>query len=293
MSAPLADLRVSLAGAGRVGSSMVHWARARGARVHRVASRSRERAAALAAEVGGQVVDLAYLATADDDLLLLAVADPALGEVATALADRPQAAVALHTSGLLGEEAIQPLARGCAIGACHPLLAFPSALPDVAVAEGAVFAIAGAPAAERLARRLATAFGGRPVAVPSASRPLYHAAATLAAGGVVTVLAAAAELAARAGLPPAVGEGYARLARGALARGMEAPRPIDAVTGPAARGDVAALARHLEALEKEVPEVLPLAVELALATLRLLAGVGPLRPEQEAARRLLEAARTG
>jgi predicted short-subunit dehydrogenase-like oxidoreductase (DUF2520 family) len=294
VSAPasLDGLRFSLVGAGRVGGSIAHWARGRGARLHQVASRSRERAAALAARLGGEVVDLADLATAEDDLLLLAVTDPAIAEVATRLASRPQAVVALHTSGLYGEEVLSSLAdNGSEVGAWHPLLAFPTELTDVAAAHGAVFAVAGSPAAERLARRLTAAFGGLAVAVPAASRPAYHAAAALAAGGLVTVLATAADIASRSGLPEEVLEGYLRLARGALEGAANARPPIAAATGPAARGDAAALARHLEGLRAAAPEAVPLAVELALATLRLQAAARPLSAEQEATRRWLEARR--
>lgn len=289
---PLDGLRFSLVGAGRVGGSVAHWARGCGARLQRVASRSRERAAALAARLGGEDVDLADLATAEDDLLLLAVADPALAAAAARLASRPQAAVALHTSGLYGEEVLSPLAEGGSeVGAWHPLLAFPAELTDVGAAEGAVFALAGSPAAERLARRLTAAFGGRAVAVPAASRPAYHAAAALAAGGLVAVVATAADVAARSGLPGEVLEGYLRLARGALEGAASARPPIAAATGPAARGDAAALERHLDGLTAAAPEAVPLAVELALATLRLQAAARPLSAAQEATRRWLEGRR--
>ncbi|MFY9824919.1 MAG: hypothetical protein WAM82_26310, partial [Thermoanaerobaculia bacterium] len=77
MSAPLAGLRFSVAGPGRVGSSLAGWAVALGAEQVAAAGRG---------ELGG-------LATGGQDLLLLALPEAALAAAAAELARRPQAAV--------------------------------------------------------------------------------------------------------------------------------------------------------------------------------------------------------
>ena len=107
-------------------------------------------------------------------------------------------------------------AAGSSTGSLHPLKAFPQAKPDPAEGRSVFFAVDGDPEARELAFRLARAFGGVAAEVPAAARPLYHFAATLAAGGVVTLLAAAAEIAGGLGLPGAVTRGYLELARGSL-----------------------------------------------------------------------------
>jgi predicted short-subunit dehydrogenase-like oxidoreductase (DUF2520 family) len=252
-AAPLGGLRFSLVGAGRVGGSLAAWAVAAGAQL--VASVGR-------AQVAGA-------SSRGQDLLLIAVPDGALDQVAADLAGRPQAAVALHTSGSRDAGTLAPLAaHGTAIGALHPLKAFPFPLPDPAQAHGVFFGLDGDPAALRLARRLVAAWGGVADQVPPAARPLYHFAATLAAGGVATLLAAAADLAARAGLPPAVAAGYVELARGTVAAIATAGAAEAALTGPIARGDLATFARHLQAIRQASPERIPLAVEIARETLR-------------------------
>jgi predicted short-subunit dehydrogenase-like oxidoreductase (DUF2520 family) len=263
MGAPLAGLRFSLAGPGKVGSSLARWAVAAGA--ERVAAAGRG--------------SLDRLETAGQDLLLLALPDAALPPAAAVLARRPQAAVALHTSGSLDASVLAPLrAAGSAVGSLHPLKAFPEPLPDPAEAHGVFFAVDGDPAARELAARLAAAWGGVPGDVPPAARPLYHFAATLAAGGVVTLLAAAGEIAGRLGLPEAVTRGYLELARGAVAaagRTLDADRPLAAaITGPVARGDAATMARQLAALQASAPDALPLARAIARETLRQREGLG-------------------
>jgi predicted short-subunit dehydrogenase-like oxidoreductase (DUF2520 family) len=280
-TAPLSGLRFSLVGPGRVGTSLARWAVAAGAELVTTAGRA----------------ELADLATAGQDLLLIAAPDAALAEVAERLAGHAQAAVALHTSGSRDAEVLAPLrAAGSWPGALHPLKAFPRPLPALEQARGVFFALDGDAAALRLARRLVAAWGGVAGEVPPAARPLYHFAATLAAGGVATLLAAAAELAARAGLPAAVARGYLELARGTVAAAIAAtpasPERAETagapgaesgaaavLTGPVARGDLATFERHVEALRAAAPELLPLALELARETLRQaatsqLAGAG-------------------
>ena len=81
----------------------------------------------------------------------------------------------------------------------------------------------GDPEARDLAFRLAAAWGAEAAEVPAAARPLYHFAATLAAGGVVTLLAAAEEIAERLGLPEAVTRGYLELCTGSRGRRGRSP----------------------------------------------------------------------
>lgn len=264
---PLRGLTFSVAGPGRVGASLAAWLEASGARRSAAAGRA----------------GLPDLASAGQDLLLVAVPDPVLPAVAAELAHRPQAAVVLHTSGSLDAGALAPLrAGGSAIGTLHPLKAFPHPLPDPEQARGVFFAVEGDPAARDLAFRLAAAWGAEAAEVPASARSLYHFAATLAAGGVVTLLAAAEEIAGRLGLPPAVTRGYLELCRGAVAGAAEAHaegRALGAaLTGPVARGDRDTVARHLEALRELAPEKLPLNLALARETVRQRergSGVGP------------------
>jgi predicted short-subunit dehydrogenase-like oxidoreductase (DUF2520 family) len=252
----LHGLTFSVAGPGRVGTSLAAWLEAQGARQIAVTGRA----------------GVPDLTTAGQDLLLVAVPDPVLRTVAAELARRPQAAVVLHTSGSLDAEALAPLrAAGSAVGTLHPLKAFPHPLPDPEQARGVFFAVDGDPPACELAFRIATAWNAEAAEVPAAARPLYHFAATLAAGGVVTLLAAAEEIAERLGLPEAVTRGYLELCKGALAGAAEAHaegRPLGtALTGPVARGDRGTVERHLAVLRELMPGKLPLTHTLARETL--------------------------
>ena len=284
-SSPLRGLRLALVGPGKVGSSVARWLLARGATLVVVA---RQRAAALprwARAAGARAAALDELATADCDLLLIAAPDAAVEAIAAALAARPQAPVALHTSGLLTAEALAPLRRaGSAVGGLHPLRAFPRPLPAASLRT--FFALQGDAAALAMARRIAEALGAPHAEVPGSARALYHLAATWAAGGAVTLLGAAVDLHASAGVDAAAALGLGELARGALAAVADPARPAASLSGPLARGEPTYLAQ-LATLREAFPALHPLAVLLALEGLRQLAARGPLSPSQEALRSAL------
>ena len=274
----LSGLAFSLAGPGRVGTSLAAWLEAAGAR--RIATAGRN--------------GIADLSTAGQDLLLISVPDPVLRAVAAGLAGRPQAAVALHTSGSLDASALAPIREaGSAVGSLHPLKAFPRPLPDPAEAKGVFFAVDGDPEASALAHRIAAAWGGTSAEVSPEVRPLYHFAATLSAGGAVTVLALAEDLARRLGLPEAAIRGYLELCRGAVAQAVATGTPAAVLTGPAARGDRATVAGHLEALRELAPDRLPLVRELARETLRQRERLGGLTADQRELAAYLENFETG
>ncbi len=282
---PLAGLDFALVGPGRVGASLAHWAVARGARCTTIAGRcGSSRAVELAAELGAEVADADERADPRADLLWICVPDHEIGDLARRMARHPRRGVALHVAGALSASELAPLSKaGCRIGTFHPLRAFPAVEPDLCRAAGTFFALDGDAEARALGRRLAQAFGGESAVVAEEQRPLYHWAATLAAGGVVTLLATARSVGRGLGLPESALSGYGRLAEGALAAALEASEPAATMTGPVARGDQETIDRHLRALASSAPDLLPLAVELARATLAVV----PPDPELEPARRAL------
>ncbi|HEU5084386.1 MAG TPA: DUF2520 domain-containing protein [Acidimicrobiales bacterium] len=177
-------------------------------------------------------------ATSDTRLLLLAVPDGAVADVASSLA--PGDAVVAHVAGSLGLDVLAPHAR---VGSVHPLVSLPDAELGARRLRGAWFATAGDPAVAEVVRAL----DGRSVQVDDADRATYHAAAAVAANHLVALLGQVERLAGGIGVPL---EAYLDLARGALDNVAEVG-PVAALTGPVARGDRATVARHLEALPED------------------------------------------
>jgi predicted short-subunit dehydrogenase-like oxidoreductase (DUF2520 family) len=200
------------------------------------------------------------------DLVVVAVPDRAVAEVAAGLRDHPGRLA--HCSGVLGLEA---LGRAQRVFALHPLATVPEDA-DPAAFDGAFAALTARDDADRRAgEQLAVALGLTPFALDDADRPLYHAAAALASNGLVTLLAAAADLWDRAGLDPALApRALGPLAARAVANATAAG-PARAITGPVARGDAATVAGHRAAIAAAAPELGPLYREVARATVDLLA----------------------
>jgi len=287
---PLDGLSFALVGPGRVGTSLGEWARAAGAVCRAVAGRARSADLAALAERWQAVATTTALWDAPAvDLVLIAVPDAAIPEVARRLAGRVRSGVALHTAGALGPSVLAPLeTTGIAIGCLHPLRAFPASEPDPAAARGTFYALDGDARARTLGRRLAEALGGEAAVVPEAVRPVYHLAASFAAGGVATVYASAIALARAGGVPAAAYPGYARLAAGALEAAAAAAEPADAITGPAVRGDLDTVERQLAALRAVAPAFTGLAIAVARAALERRAERGPLSASQKALLERLE-----
>jgi len=280
---------VGIVGAGAVGTAL-------GAALHRagwpvvaVASRDearRERFRGLVPGARGFAEAAPVLDEAE--LIILAVPDDVIPELAGEL--RLYGGQALvHTSGVLGAEVLEPArAAGTQIGAFHPLVAFADTERAIAALHGATVAIEGD---DQLAASLATmaeALGATAVRLAPGSKAAYHAAAVLSAGGFVALLDAIAELAAAAGLDE---EGALAVYGGLIEQTLSNARALGiraALTGPMTRGDVGTLERHLEALARLAPNVLPLYRAAAEREISLAESRGSLAPHAaESMRRLL------
>jgi predicted short-subunit dehydrogenase-like oxidoreductase (DUF2520 family) len=223
---------VAVVGAGRLGGALAGAMRASGLDVYGPLGRG----AASAAEV-----------------TLLCVPD---GEIAAAARAASAPGFVGHLSGATPLSALEG-AGGRAFG-LHPLQTFAGGEGPGAF-EGIGCAIAGStPAALAVARSLAERLGMRPVEIDDSERAAYHAAASVASNFLVTLQAAAEELAAGAGLSPA----EARALLVPLVRGTvdnwAARGPQRALTGPVTRGDEVTIERQRAAVRSVAPHLLPL-----------------------------------
>ena len=253
MAQPLPTL--NLIGAGRVGQTLAHlWARQGMLRVQDVLTRSTDSAQAALAFIEPDIFAARAVAQIADmrpaDLWLLAVPDAQIAACAQVLAanvrqraDTP--ALAFHCSGAQSAELLAPLRElGWAVASAHPVLSFASGQSALAQFAGTPCALEGDAAACDALRPLFTAIGAACFDVRSQDKVLYHAAAVLATN-FAPVLQTLAEDAWRAtGMPDAlVLRLRERLLRNAVDN-IVALGPRKALTGPAARGDFAAIARQ-------------------------------------------------
>ena len=186
-------------------------------------------------------------------MLLIAVKDDAITDVAVALSDRTESfAVAAHLSGFVPVTALHILSeKGVAVGGLHPLQTLPNPQQGSEALPGAFAAIGGDRLAIDSLTHFATSLGMRPFEIDDDSRPAYHAAAAAAANFVVTSLGIAGELFESAGIEP-------RVARPLVEHAMDNVYEFGAdesLTGPIARGDIETVIGHLTAAHQVSDDV--------------------------------------
>jgi predicted short-subunit dehydrogenase-like oxidoreductase (DUF2520 family) len=208
-----------------------------------VAARLRER---------GVEVKTGREVAADADLVILAVPDGAIREVAVSLGIGPWVA---HLSGATTLDALDPHELRFSV---HPLqtLTTERGAEQLDGAWGAITAETDDAMAR--ARWLAERLGLRAFPLHDADRPLYHAAAVIAGNFLVTLYRSAARLCEEVGAPP---EALVPLMQRTIENGF-------VLTGPIARGDWATVEAHLEALAQRAPDLVPMYRALADATRR-------------------------
>ena len=217
-----------------------------------------------------RVVEEAQDAVDASDVAFLTVPDAAIGGVAAVIEWRPGQLVA-HCSGARGLEVLAVAEQsGALIGCLHPLQSFPPE-PDPARFAGITCGVEGPTPADAILEGIASDLGARVVRLAGVDRALYHAAAVLIANDAVALASAATRAWTLAGLPAAAArEALAPLLLGA-ARSIATLPLAKALTGPIARGDVATVERHLDALRRE-PEIAALYRALGAELLRLPLG---------------------
>jgi predicted short-subunit dehydrogenase-like oxidoreductase (DUF2520 family) len=276
-------MRISVVGAGRVGTAVAVLLERAGHTIVAVSGR-----AATAARAIQWLPDVPVTTPAGAvdgaEVVLLGVPDDALGEVVAELATAiaPGTWVS-HLSGAAGLDVLDPLAvAGARRLATHPLQTF----ADVAGAVGAfpgcwVGVTADDEDGFSLGERLASDVGAVPFRLRDDERPLYHAAAVFASNYLVATSGVAERLFADAGVPDPLAA--MRPLQEATLSNVHRLGSGAALTGPAARGDASTVERNLTAVATAAPEAVPAYVVMCRTALDLAERAGRLDPDRRAA----------
>jgi predicted short-subunit dehydrogenase-like oxidoreductase (DUF2520 family) len=154
---------------------------------------------------------------------------------------------------------------------------------------GAFYCVEGDAAAARAARRVVRDLGGESFTVESRHKPLYHAAAVMAAGHVTALFDVAADTLRRCGLTERRAQAVLLPLLRSVVDNLSGRTPARALTGSFARADVETVRKHLLALrsldESDAPAVYRL---LGAHSLKLAGGAGADREAVEKVRRALD-----
>ncbi len=178
----------------------------------------------------------------DVDVCIIATPDDVVQEVASRI--DPGNAVVLHLSGALGLDVLG-VHRAAAL---HPLMTLAAQESGAVRLRSCYFAVAGDP----LATEIAELLSGLHFEIADEDRARYHAAAAIASNHLVAVLGQVERLAVGLGIPF---EAFLPMVKASL-ENVAQLGPRDALTGPAARGDMATIERHRAALAESHAEEL-------------------------------------
>ena len=265
---------VSIIGTGRLGTTLAIALAAKGYSIRSLVARNvqnaRKAARLLDAEV--QVLAANELRTlVCADLFLITVPDDQIAGVARELSEinaDQKAITALHTSGALASDVLEPLAKkGWHTGSIHPLMSVSGVHDSL---RGAFWSVEGDRAALRLGKEIVRDLEGKSFSIKSNDKPLYHAAAVMVSGNVVALFDVALEMLGECGLDRKTARAVLLPLIASSVRNLETKTPEESLTGSFSRGDVETVKRHLAALKnKELAEALELYRLLGQRSLKL------------------------
>ena len=243
-------------GAGRLGTALAIALAESGYRISALVTRRREhvlKAGALLDVFGVLLTsnklnklpptDLVIIATPDDQIELVA------RELSRISSSHTKVRTVLHTSGALSSTILSPLAElGWRTGSIHPLVAVSEPRSGAKALRGAFWCIEGDKEAIRSAQRIVHDLKGQSFSLAAKHKPLYHAAAVMASGNMVALFDVALEMLGQCGLGAKEAHRVLLPLVESTIRNLSVSQPARALTGTFARGDLATVKRHLEAL---------------------------------------------
>lgn len=243
---------LNIIGAGRVGRSLAHLWHARGVfEIQDVLTASAASANEAVQFIGAGRVVTAMRDMRPADVWMLAVPDGQIASVAALLAKNMnvKGAIVFHCSGALASTVMGPLqAQACKLASAHCILSFSS--PGTAVEQfaGTPCALEGDALATQSLQTMFAGIGAQPFALAAEHKVLYHAAAVFATNFLPVLQVVAADLWHSTGMPQGmIAPLSASLLRNAV-QNITTQGAVQALTGPAARGDTAVVALQGQAV---------------------------------------------
>ena len=273
--------RIGFIGAGRVGGSLALAMSRAGYAVVAVSSRTLASRESFADRIKDCIAYPDFQDTVDAcDMLFVSTSDDAISQVAETVNWREGQGVA-HCSGAASLDVLEAAqAQGASPGALHPMQAFSSVENGVLSIPGITFGIEGDAEMREYLSAIAADIGGNPVFLEAKDKALYHVSGVMMGNLLTCLVGISAEIWEQFGYTRDDGvKALVPMVR-AIAYNVETSGIPAAVAGPYPRGDLGTAVKHVEALQSDLPKLLPLYRELALASLHLAVEQG-LPAEQE------------
>ena len=264
------ELRVTIVGPGRLGSTLARALHAAGVPVVEVVYRaagSRKSTKRLARLIGAKAAefkDAGFGETGSfarlngrgrpfphqqSDVVWICVGDSAIAKTASEMAGRRpwKGTTVFHSSGALAADELEPLRRaGAKVASVHPMMSFVgSSTPSM---KGVAFALEGDAAAVTVAKKLVKRLGGYSFQLAKEDKPLYHAMGAFVSPLIVAQMATAERIGRELGLSPRQTRKIVAPILLQTVRNYIEHGPAAAFSGPIVRGDAGTIRSNLEAL---------------------------------------------
>jgi len=274
-------VNIGFIGAGTVGTALAVRLKEKGYPIMGVSSRSLSSAQRLSGMVAGcQVYERGQGVANNCDFVFITTPDDAITSVASSINWRSGHRV-VHCSGAASIEILEPAKQGGArIGSFHPLQTFANIEQAIQNLPGSIFAIEAEGELLEELKGMAVALEGDWIELKSEDKPLYHLSAVLACNYWITLVKLSTDVWHSFGIPtPKAITALLPLLKGTLNNLAEVGLP-QALTGPIARGDLGTIKRHLQALKRASPHLLPLYIELAKHTIPIALSKGKITDDR-------------
>jgi len=274
-------LKLGFIGAGTVGTALAVRLSSKGYHVVAVSSRNQNSARNLAQAVDGcQVFDNNQGVADSAEFIFITTPDDVIAPVVSQIQWHAGQSV-VHCSGADSTDILQPAKEpGAQVGVLHPLQTFASVKQAIENMPGSTFALEAEEPLLNILKEMAAALGGRWVELKASDKVIYHAAAVIACNYVVTLVKLATDLWQTFSVPPPQAiQALLPLIRGTL-HNIETLGIPQCLTGPIARGDTGTIRKHLDALQKVAPTILPTYQELGLQTIPIALAKGKINERQ-------------
>ena len=273
--------KLGFIGAGTVGTALAIRLSERGYRVVAVSSRSRASAEKLAQAITGCHAADKNQAVADAaDLVFITTPDDAIAAVVSTTNWHSGQSV-VHCSGADSVDTLEPARKqGASVGAIHPLQTFASVEQAINNISGSTFALEAQEPLLSTLKEIATTLNGTWIELTASDKVLYHAAAVIACNYLVTLVKLATDLWQTFDVPPErATQALLPLLRGTIAN-IERVGIPKCLTGPIARGDTGTIMKHIDAMQKAAPALLPTYLDLGRQTIPIALAKGRIDQHQ-------------
>lgn len=266
---------LSIIGCGKLGRTLGRlWHTQNGFVLLDILNRSAASAQQAITFIGGGTAVASYADLRPADVYLIGVGDDQIAACCRTLAaaGKLQAgSIVFHCSGALSSLALQAaVACGAAVASVHPIRSFADPQQVAIDFTGTWCGSEGDAAALDILGQAFSAIGAQLVSIQPEQKTLYHAAAVFASNYLVTLVDVARQTYVAAGIPSELALKLIEPLLCESAANAFRLGPAAALSGPIARGDIATVAHHQQALQQQ-PHLAGLYRQFADATSELAA----------------------